>query len=51
MFKAMLFGFLAGILVSQQVQGWSADGIAAMQQQLRAVLQIDAYDRIDAALR
>ena len=51
MFKAMLFGFLVGVLASQQVQDWSADGIAAAQQEWRAVLHMDAYDRIGAALR
>jgi len=51
MFKAMLFGFLAGVLFSQQVQDWSSDAIAAAQQELRAVLHVGAYDRIDAALR
>lgn len=51
MFKALLFGFLAGVLLSQQVQDLSAEGIAAARQELGAVLHIDAYDRIDAALR
>ena len=51
MFKAMLFGFLAGVLLSQQVQDWSADGIAAARQELRTVLQIGAYNSISAALR
>jgi len=51
MFKAMLFGFLVGVLFSQPVQNWSSDGIAAAQQELRAVLNIAAYGKIDAALR
>jgi hypothetical protein len=51
MFKAILFGFLVGVFFSQQVQDWSADGIAAARQELRIALHIDAYNRIAAALQ
>ena len=51
MFKAMMFGFLVGVLASQHVQQWVSDGTAQTQEEVRALLQTDAYDRIGAALR
>jgi hypothetical protein len=51
MFKAMMFGFLVGVFASQQVQDWSLDGVASARQELRALFQTGAYDRLDAALR
>jgi len=51
MFKFMMFGFLAGIIASQQLQDWSSDGIAGARQELRVLLHTDAYEKIGAALR
>jgi hypothetical protein len=51
MFKAMMFGFLVGVLASQHVQEWVSDGTAQTQQEVRTLLQTGAYDRVSAALR
>jgi hypothetical protein len=51
MVKAMMLGFLIGVLASQQVQDWSSDGVAGARQELHTLLQTDAYEKIDAALR
>ncbi|MEO8302303.1 MAG: hypothetical protein ABI608_10940 [Rhizomicrobium sp.] len=50
MFRAMLFSFLAGVMVSQPLLDWAADNAANTSQQVQAMLHIDAYDRITAAL-
>jgi hypothetical protein len=51
MFKAMFFGFLVGVLASQQVQDWASDGTARVTTELHGLLSIDAYEKITAALR
>ena len=51
MFKAMFFGFLVGVIASQQVQDWAANGTAHATTQLRGLLSIDAYEKLTAALR
>jgi hypothetical protein len=50
MFKTMIFSFLAGVILSQPIQDWTSDGVADTSRRLSAVLHIDAYDRIAAAL-
>lgn len=50
MFRAMLFSFLAGVMVSQPLRDWAADNAASTSRQVQTVLHIDAYDRIAAAL-
>jgi len=51
MFKFMMFGFLAGVIVSQPLQDWSSDGVASARQELRVLLHTGAYEKISAALR
>ena len=51
MFKFMMFGFLVGVIASQQLRDWSSDGAASLQQELRVLLHTDAYEKLDAALR
>jgi hypothetical protein len=51
MFKALLLGFLVGVVASQRVQDWTSDGVARVKTELRAALSIDAYDKLTAALR
>ncbi|HKQ44662.1 MAG TPA: hypothetical protein VJS47_04645 [Rhizomicrobium sp.] len=55
MFRAMIFSFLAGVMLSQQVQDWASDNMASVETQLRTVLHavtnVSAYEKIAAALR
>ncbi|HJT43489.1 MAG TPA: hypothetical protein VJ750_08310 [Rhizomicrobium sp.] len=51
MFRAMIFSFLAGVMLSQQVQDWASDSMASVETQLRTVTNISAYEKIAAALR
>jgi hypothetical protein len=51
MFKALLLGFIVGVVTSQQVQTWTSDGVAGVKSELRATLSIEAYDKLTAVLR
>jgi hypothetical protein len=51
MFRAMLFSFLAGVMVSQPLQDWASDRVAGASRQLGVMMNVGAYDQITAALR
>jgi hypothetical protein len=51
MFKAMIFGFLAGVVASQTVQAWASDATASANTELGVLLYVDAYEKLAAALR
>jgi hypothetical protein len=50
MFKALIFGFIVGVAASQHVQAWANDGLARAQTELRTILNLNAYDKLNDAL-
>jgi hypothetical protein len=50
MFKAMIFGFLVGVISSQQVKDWASNGLSRANIELRAIMHIEAFDKIAATL-
>jgi hypothetical protein len=50
MFKAMIFGFIIGVLASQAAYTLAFDCFAEARSELNLLLHIDAYSRVSAAL-
>jgi hypothetical protein len=50
MFKAILFSFTLGVVFSQDVTRLAQDAAIGAMQELRTALNLDAYEKISAAL-
>jgi hypothetical protein len=50
MFKALIFGFIVGVAAGQHVQAWANDGLSRAQMELRTILNVDAYSKLNDPL-
>ena len=50
MFKAMIFGFIVGVLTSHAAYTLAFEYFAEARSELNSLLHIDAYNRVSAAL-